>query len=195
MKKRAFPLLLVLGACLILISLSLVITLQIRMHKGAQQSQRILSQMDEILPEQTAGILGVYPDSGMPILEIDGVDYVALLDIPSVGVTLPVADKWDSLQLFLSPARFFGSAYHRSLIIGGADDPRQFGFCDKIEHGARVLLTDMTGSQFTYTVSGVERAKHAETQWLMDADCDLTLFCHDVYSMEYIAVRCVLAFD
>ena len=61
-------------------------------------------------------------------------------------------------------------------------------FCDKIEYGTVVTVTDMTGTQFTYTVSDVHRARHAETQWLMADDCDLTLFCHDGYSMEYIAV-------
>lgn len=68
-------------------------------------------------------------------------------------------------------------------------------FCDKIEYGTVVTVTDMTGTQFTYTVSDVHRARHAETQWLMDDDCDLTLFCHDGYSMEYIAVRCTFAYS
>ena len=57
-----------------------------------------------------------------------------------------------------------------------------------------VIVTDMTGVQFAYTVTGVDRAKHAETQWLTEEGCDLTLFCHDIYAMEYIAVRCVFAY-
>lgn len=194
MKKRKFPLLLVLGICLILASVSLVLAFQIRMHMGVQHSQKILSIMEQLLPERSPGVPGVYLTSGMPVLEIENVDYVAMLEVPSFGIALPVADQWDSNKLFQSPSRFFGSAYDNSLIIGGVDDPRQFGFCDKIEHGAQITVTDMTGAQFTYTVSSVDRAKHADAQWLMDADCDLTLFCHDIYSMEYIAVRCVFLF-
>ena len=194
MKKRKFPLLLVLGICLILASVSLVLAFQIRMHMGVQHSQKILSIMEQLLPERSPGVPGIYLTSGMPVLEIENVDYVAMLEVPSFGIALPVADQWDSNKLFQSPSRFFGSAYDNSLIIGGVDDPRQFGFCDKIEHGAQITVTDMTGAQFTYTVSSVDRAKHADAQWLMDADCDLTLFCHDIYSMEYIAVRCVFLF-
>ena len=194
MKKRKFPLLLVLGICLILASVSLVLDFQIRMHMGVQHSQKILSIMEQLLPERSPGVPGIYLTSGMPVLEIENVDYVAMLEVPSFGIALPVADQWDSNKLFQSPSRFFGSAYDNSLIIGGVDDPRQFGFCDKIEHGAQITVTDMTGAQFTYTVSSVDRAKHADAQWLMDADCDLTLFCHDIYSMEYIAVRCVFLF-
>lgn len=192
MKKHKFPLLMVLGICLILISVSLLLFFQIRLHLGVQYSQRILLQMNEILPERTQGVPGAYPNSAMPILEFDGVDYVATVELPSFGIALPVADRWDSNELYRSPARFFGSAYEDTLIIGGVDDSQQFGFCDKIEQGAIITVTDMTGAQFTYTVSRIARAKHAETQWLMDSDYELTLFCHDVYSMEYIAVRCNL---
>lgn len=192
MKKRAVPILVLLSICLILMSLSLLAIFQIRMHLGAQQCKNIVSLMDQILPDRTAGIPGMNPASCMPVLEIEGTDYVALLEIPSFGITLPVADKWQSNKLPGSPARFYGSAYDNTLIIGGADDSRQFGFCDKIELGALVTVTDMTGARFSYAVSSVERAKHAKTQWLADADCDLTLFCYDIYSMEYIAVRFVL---
>lgn len=195
MNKRKIPPLLILGVCLVVVSCALMIAHRIRMHTGAAHSSRIALQLEEILPERTAGIPGMYPDSGMPVLQMDGEDYAALLEIPAFGLTLPVADGWDSNLLSRSPARFWGSAYDGTLIIGGADDPRQFGFCDKIQHGAQIVVTDMTGARFTYTVSEVNRAKHAETQWLMDGDSDLTLFCHDLYSMEYIAVRCVFAFQ
>ena len=193
MKKHKFPLLMVLGICLILVSVSLLLFFQIRLHLGAQHSQRILLQMNKILPERTQGVPGAYPNSAMPVLEIDGVDYVATVEVPSFGITLPVADQWDSHKLYRSPARFLGNAHEKTLIIGGVDDSRQFGFCDKIEQGALITVTDMTGVRYTYTVSKIDRAKHAETQWLRIAECDLTLFCHDVYSMEYIAVRCVSA--
>ena len=195
MKKRKFPLVLVLGICLILVSVSLVFVFQIRMHLGAQHCKRILSSMEQVLPERTEGAPGTYLSSAMPVLEIEEVDYVAMLEVPAYDVVLPVLDRWDSNNLIFSPSRFYGSAYDNTLIIGGADDSRQFGFCDKIEHGALITVTDMTGSQFTYMVSKVDRAKHAETQWLMDGNYALTLFCHDVYSMEYIAVRCDLAYN
>jgi len=195
MKKQKIPLALALGIGLVLISVSVLAVFQLRMHIGTQQSQRILTKITEVLPERTLGTPELYPDPGMPILEIDGVDYVALLEIPSFGVALPIADKWDGKKLFDSPARFYGSAYDHTLVIGGTDDPQQLGFCDKIEHGAIVTVTDMTGAQFVYRVSGINRAKHANAQWLTDADCDLTVFCHDMYTTEYIAVRCVWAYS
>lgn len=191
--KRKMPLLFILGICLILLSLSIMMFLGIRIHIGNQNSQRIVSQMMDLLPERTQGMPEMYPDDRMPVLSFDSVDYVAMLEIPAFGIALPVADQWDSKNLHSAPCRFWGSVCDNPLIIGGADSTQQFSFCDKIDNGAEITVTDMTGSQFTYTVANVDRAKHAEAQWLRSADWDLTLFCHDIYSMEYIAVRCLLS--
>ena len=182
---------LLLGIGLLLGSLGILVFLGIRIHTGNQNSREVVSQIISLLPERTQG--ETRPDSQMPVLALAEADYAALLEIPAFGVTLPVADKWDSRNLYSAPRRFCGSAYDSTLVIGGADSPGQFSFCDKIDSGALVFVTDMTGSRFSYTVARVDRAKHAEAQWLQSSDWDLTLFCRDMYSMEYIAVRCVLS--
>ncbi len=191
--KRKMPLLFILGIGLILSSLCIMMFFGIRIYVGNQRCQKIVSQMNDILPQRKQGVPGTHFISEMPALALDGADYVAMLEIPAFGVTVPVADKWNGGNLYSAPCRFTGSAYDNTLVIGGTDSPQQFSFCDKIDNGASVILTDMTGAMFSYTVSRVDRAKHAETQWLMEADCDLTLFCKDVYAMEYIAVRCTLS--
>lgn len=190
MKKRRFPIVLILGISLVVISFSLIVGLQIRTQIGSAQSQKVVTRMNELLPERVAGVPGIYPNPNMPVLEINDVDYAALIEIPALNLTLPVADAWNSKKLYRSPARFYGSCYDHSLVIGGADNAYQFSFCDKIENGTVITVTDMTGTQFSYTVSRVDRSKNAESSWLVSADYDLTLFCRDTYSMEYVAVRC-----
>lgn len=192
MKKRNGSLLFVLGICLVLASLGLLLFLQYQTHHGEKSCRTVVTEMNERLPAAAPGTPGMYPNPTMPVLEIGGTDYVARLDIPAFGITLPVARNWDANAL--SPARYWGSAYDHSLVIGGRDLPWQFGFCDKIDLNAAVTVTDMTGARFDYTVARVDRAKEADAQWLMDESFDLTLFCHDLYSMEYIAVRCVFAY-
>ena len=193
--KRRIPFLLILGTCLIVLSLCCVVVVQLQQHIGAKKCQEVAMEMNKLLPDRTSGVPGVYSDSVMPVLEINGADYVALLEIPAQGVVLPVSDQWNSMGLSNSPARFSGSAYDKSLVIGGVDHPRQFGFCDEIEHDAVLNITDMTGAQFSYIVSRIDRSKHAQTQWLQNEEYDLTLFCRSAYSMEYIAVRCILAYN
>lgn len=193
--KRRIPFLLIMGTCLIVLSLCCVVVVQLQQHIGAKKCQEVAMEMNKLLPDRTSGVPGVYSDSVMPVLEINGADYVALLEIPAQGVVLPVSDQWNSMGLSNSPARFSGSAYDKSLVIGGVDHPKQFGFCDEIKHDAVLSITDMTGAQFSYIVFRIDRSKHAQTQWLQNEEYDLTLFCRSAYSMEYIAVRCILAYN
>ncbi len=193
--KRKVPAFVILGSFLILVSLCLGLYFGIQTYRGNQICRQVISRMEQLLPDRTVGEAGANGDSAMPVLAIAGADYVALLEIPSFGTVLPVADLWDGNDLSSTPARFCGSAYDNTLVIGGTDSDRQFGFCDQIQHGAFVTVTDMTGAEFTYTVARIDRAKHAESHWLTDGDWALTLFCHSMYSMEYIAVRCVGAYQ
>ena len=193
MKKRIASPLLFIGLTLILISLCLTLLFGIRTKKGAEKRQQIAAKLSEMLPERTPGVAEMYPFTVMPVFEFDGVDYTAVLEIPAFGVRLPVADRWDSRKLWVCPTRFWGSAYDNSLVIGGNDAQGQFAFCDKIQNGTTVTITDMIGAEFSYTVTRIDRARHAETPWLIDEKSDLTLFCYDMYTMEYIAVRCVSA--
>lgn len=194
MKNRKFSVPFLLGICLIVISLGFLLFTQLRTYWGVQKSQRVAAQLQVLLQDRAAGVPGTYSDPGMPVLEVENADYVALVEIPAFHVVLPVADQWDNNRPALPPARFFGSAYDGTLILGGTDHPRQFGFCDAIEHGTLVTVTDMTGTQFTYIVTQIDRAKHADTDWLQDADSDLVLFCRDTGSFTYIAVRCAFAY-
>ncbi len=190
MKKRRFSFLLSLGITLIAISLIFVVAFQVRLHIGSSKGEEIAVSMKEILDERSKEVTGDVSDKLMPILEIEGTDYVAMLEIPSQDVTLPVASGWDKNKLHVSPARFYGSCYDKTLVIGGGDYSHQFSFCDKLDVGEVIILTDMTGRQFGYTVSRVDRSRNATREWLTENDCDLTLFCQDLESMKYLAVRC-----
>lgn len=193
MKKRKFPIVLVLGLVLIGIALSMFLGLQIRVRIGAGRSQATAEKLKALLPERSVGIPGLYANPSMPALQIDGVDYVGLLEVPALAISLPVAGSWNRDKLFDAPARFYGNAYNRALVIGGMDYAHQFAFCDQIDTGVAIVFTDMTGTRFSYTVDRVERSKSAQSDWLINTECDLTLFCQDTYSMEYIAVRCTFA--
>ena len=190
MKRKLSPVL-ILGLVLVVAALGIGGFFGVRMYLGNQKSQAVTTRLEQLLPERTKGVPGTYSNTAMPVLEIDGTDYVALLQVPDFGVTVPVSDAWDQKNLYATPSRFSGSVYDGTLVIGGGNDLQTFSFCNKIDVGATVLITDMTGAEFIYTVATVDRARHAQPQWLSQQAFDLTLFCQDAYSMEYIAVRCV----
>lgn len=190
MKKRILSLGIILGFCLILGSLCLILGSQFRIRQGTQECNAVLSQVNNLLSERTQGTPEGYPNTEMPALDIHETDYIGLLEIPAFGIALPVSDDWTNKDLYCAPSRFCGSVYDHSLVIGGGDYTLQFAFCDKIDIGTLVVLTDLTGAEFPYCVSRVDRSEQANAQWLAHSDFDLTLFCRDTYSMEYIAVRC-----
>jgi len=127
----------------------------------------------------------------MPALELHGADFIALLEIPAYGLKLPVCSMWDKEAVMSYPCRFYGSTYDGTLIVGGYDQAGQFDFFDRIQDGAAVTVTDMTGSTFSYAVALVERSDSAQAEILLDDTADLTLFVRDAQGLEYILLRCV----
>ena len=187
MNKRKFLPLWVLGSLLILAALCLALVFSLRLARVNRESRQLLTRLDALLPEGGTAL----PQGAMPVLELEDRDYVAVLELPSQGLRLPVQNSWQGKVLPHLPGRFSGSAYDRDLVLGGFDHRTQFGFCGKVDLGEKVILTDMTGARFSYTVTGVDRSAAADGAWLR-GQADLTLFCRDLSSNQYIAVRCAL---
>lgn len=190
-KKR--NLLQLMGILLILGSLGLLLASRIQADQAKTAATALAERVEALLPERTQGITDAYSNPDMPVLQIDGQDLVCLMDVPAFGVTLPVYSTWDTEVLQNMPCRFWGSTYDSSLVLGGSDQTGQFDFCSKLDIGYMVIVTDMTGAEFHYTVSWIERAKTAEAERLISREHDLTLFVRNAYSMEYIIVRCTAA--
>ena len=179
-----------LGCILIAASLGLVLYFQIRTNQSRENAARLTEIIQSLLPPETVGIMDDYTAMEMPILQIEGQDFCGLVEIPAYGVTLPVYDTWDTTKISAYPCRFWGSAYDGSLIIGGADQAGQFDFLDRIDNGAVVTFTDVTGAEFSYTVDVVERYDSLPAEVLVEGNPGLTLFVRDAYQLHYILLRC-----
>ena len=180
----------ILGCVLILCGLALVLATGYLNRKARQDAPRIAARIHAIVPTTTTGSVDNYTDMDMPALQIEGRDYVALIRIPAYGVELPVGSSWDTKQIWSHPCRFWGTVYNGSLVVGGVDQPGQLDFLDRIDLGCQILVTDMTGGEFSYLVERIELRKQADAETLLDETADLTLFVRDTYSLEYLIVRC-----
>ena len=67
---------------------------QVQGKKALESNAAVVQTVKAILPEGQVGVMDSFSDMSMPVLEIGGVDYAALVEIPELGVTLPVADRW-----------------------------------------------------------------------------------------------------
>ena len=189
-KTQNYPL--ILGVCLILAALLILLGSQIQARSAAQDARAIYDRVDALLPPRSPGIPGLFADPAMPVLELDGTDLCGILEIPAYGARLPIANTWRSGDTRKYPCRFLGSVYDNTLVIGGSDQIGQLDFCDRMEIGDRISITDMMGMEFSFTLTRVGRSSSADIGWLTAPDADLTIFVRDATSLHYIALRCDL---
>lgn len=180
------------GCLLIVLSLLLLLLLQVQMKQAERINAGIVDTMESVLVCRTEGTQDPTQTMEMPALELHDEDFIALLEIPSYGLQLPVCSTWDKGKVLSYPCRFCGSVYNGTLVIGGYDHPGQFDFCDSIPNDTVVKVTDMTGCTFSYVVDDIERSASAPAEVLIDDTADLTLFVRDAQLLEYIILRCVV---
>ena len=124
-------------------------------------------------------------------VEIDGIDVIGLLELPGRGIKLPVSAEWDSSEQSFRPARFMGSVYDGTLIVGGRSADGNFDFIDQLDAGEELTFTDMTGRVFRYTVHKIRHADNARAETLADSESALTLFVKK--NGAFLIVRCAAA--
>lgn len=150
----------------------------------SEAAQRI----EKLLPERSAGIAEERENAAMAAIEIDGKDFVGLLEIPDRNIKLPVAASWGTSDFSFRPARYTGSVYNNTLIIGGKYAEGNFDFIDSLEPGEEITFTDMFGFVFDYTVEKISHSDNADTETLKSVGGALTLFVKK--DSRFLIVRC-----
>ena len=187
--------LLLLAAALVLTGMNLL-----EDQQAGAKSERVRKELERQVPEtllQTAGPdvpdYMLYPEQEMPISEIGGQDYIGILEIPSLQISLPVMSQWSYENLKTAPCRYYGSAYKENMVIAGHNYRAHFGGLRSLSPGAQVKFTDMEGNGFVYEVAGIEILEPDAVEALVDEAWDLTLFTCTYGGENRVAVRCVAA--
>lgn len=167
-------------------------------YQASVIAQRILEQMLVQESADTAAGLDeveipdyiLNPEMEMPTEEIDGNEYIGILDIPALDLSLPVISEWSYPGLKVSPCRYSGSAYLDNMVIAGHSYKRHFGVLSSLPAGTEVIFTDIDGNVFYYEVAATEVLKPTATEEMTDSDWDLTLFTCTFDSRSRFALRC-----
>jgi len=130
------------------------------------------------------------PEMEMPIVEIDGQDYIGVLTVPVLELELPVISEWNYPRLKIAPCRFEGSAYLNNLIIAAHNYNSHFGRLRNLLPGDEVTFTDVDGNIFSYTVTEMETLGKDGLEELENGDWDLTLFTCTMGGKTRVVVRC-----
>ena len=191
-----------LGAGLLLIAAALalaaynVIDAQ-RAARSPAQAQKALPQTRAVSAadreEASADNAPAYladPEMPMPTVSFDGNDYIGRVDIPSLGLSLPVISEWSYPRLKIAPCRYTGSAYLDNLIIAAHNYSSHFGNLNRLNTGDTVTFTDVDGNQFTYAVSLIEDLPGTAIEEMQAGEWDLTLFTCTLGGRSRVTVRC-----
>ena len=133
------------------------------------------------------------PEGEMPVIEIDGNDYIGVLQIPSLDLTLPVISDWSYPALQIAPCRYEGSAYDGGMVIAGHNFDSHFGKLSQLEPGDEIKFIDLSGNTFTYAVAETEVLEATAIEEMVTGGWDLTLFTCTLSGQTRFTVRAALA--
>lgn len=194
---------LLMGAGLLLVAAALFLTLY-NLWDERRAADTVTQTLEEIVPlvaesvppEENDGEAVIPPDylldPGMerPTVEIDGRDYIGTLDIPVLGLSLPILSQWSYPNLKIAPCRYTGDTYEDHLILAGHNYQSHFGMLKELLPGDLVRFTDVDGNIFSYSVETTEVLGKNDVEELEEGDWDLTLFTCTIGGKTRVTVRC-----
>lgn len=120
--------------------------------------------------------------------------YIGILEIPALGLELPIIDEWSYPALKISPCRYAGSAYTDDMVIAAHNYRSHFGQIKGLQPGASVLFTDMDGNTFQYEMVSMEVLKDTAIEEMVSSDSALTLFTCTYSGQSRVTIRCERVF-
>ena len=157
-------------------------------HTSAERAAEAVAALRTLLPSPQGAVPEARRDNSMPVLSLEGEDYIGILEIPAFGSVLPVGAHWGHSSRY--PCRLSGSVYDGSIRIGATTQAGQYDFYRDISVGNALYFTDMTGNRYGYVVVDIRYTRHAGEETPDSREADLTLFLQNVYAFEYIQIYC-----
>lgn len=131
------------------------------------------------------------PQVMMTALKLDGRNYVGVLEIPVLELSLPIQDEWSDQLLKYSPCRYEGTIYD-GMIIAGHNYKSHFAKLKQLVPGDKIRFTDLDGNIWNYAVSGTEVIAGYDVERMKSGDWDLTLFTCTYGGENRYTIRCTL---
>ena len=115
-------------------------------------------------------------DPEMPVVTLGGYEYVGYVEIPTLGLKLPVMAEWDYTRLQIAPCRQFGSSRTDNLVIAAHNYDTHFGKLKELSKGDTVIFTDMEGIVSTYCIEKLETLSPDAVDTVLNSGYDLVLY-------------------
>lgn len=161
--------------------------------RAKTDSEKILRQLSEINVSTQMKQYPEYmlnPNMKMPVRNIDGVECIGILYIPSLNLELPVQSEWSLDKLLRTPCRYYGSVYLNNMVICAHNYYYHFGRFTKLSIGDEVIFIDTEKNEFKYKVSDILILDPYSVEEMKNGNSGLTLFTCTLGGRTRITVRC-----
>ena len=172
------------GAGMLLIFLSFALMLwNIHCDRNAARSARaVIAQLDVRMPTPPTRAL-------LPTVAVaQGEQSIGILEVPTLGLKLPVLRDCTDRALETAPCRYTGTAQEGTLVIAGENCRSHFGMLRGLAAGDTVYFTETDGKAYAYAVSALETV--SDPVGMIAGDWDLTLFTGTFSGRGRVTVRC-----
>lgn len=149
-------------------------------HDQVQTQIQIIQQPDYVK----------FPEMEMPIVTIDGRDYVGYVSIPAIDLELPILSKWSNSGARVAPCLYSGSVYLDNMVIAGHNYRKHFHNLSDLAQGDEVRFTDAQGNVFQFSVRSIEVLPATAIEEMRESDWDLTLFTCTYSGEARVTIRC-----
>lgn len=129
------------------------------------------------LTEDTLNEITDLPAAAEPeVFEVDGNQYIGILEIPALSLELPVAADCSMKTLKKSPGRYKGNTISSDMVIGAHNYESHFGTIHELTSECDVTFTDIDGNVYRYRVSEITEVSPEQVDAVCDSGHDLALF-------------------
>lgn len=193
MKRKRAVFLLSCGAVCLMAALGLTGYNLYDEYRAESSAEANVTQLKTVIQDKAPEEQPILPEPQvmMTALELDGRDYVGVLEIPSLELSLPIQDEWSDRLLKYSPCRYEGTIYD-GMIIAGHNYKSHFAKLKQLLPGDEVRFIDLDGNIWNYVVSGTEVIAGYDVERMKSGDWDLTLFTCTYGGENRYTLRCTM---
>ena len=184
MNKKGITLVII-GVLFLIIAGSLVFYNNYENKKAGLKSKEAYNKIQDVLKE----INEENDIKEMKVVNIDGNEYIATINIPSLNLELPVMSDWDYNKMKTSPCRYYGSIFTNDLVISAHSYDNLFGRIKTLNQGDLLILTDMNHDEYVYEVEVIEVLSPNDVKEMIESEFDLTLYTCTSDTLNRVTVR------
>ena len=199
MKSKAGIFLMLAGGAAIIFSL-IIIAVNIRLDsQGKKNSENVLNILESEISSYSEDENNITYTDGNGLkksktISVDNNYYSGIIDIPEIGIKLPVMSEWNYDNLNISPCLFYNDEKNNRKIIAGHNYSSHFGKLKQLKQGDFIIFTNAENKRVIYKVLQTEILGSTDTDKMLGGDdWNLTLFTCSLSGYERVTVRCIQA--